>query len=470
MRSINYINDNLEEFFDKILDVFNDGIYITDYHGYTLKVNKTYEKLTGLKGIDLIGKRVTDLEREGVFKSPLNPLIVKTGKPHTSVQLNKMGKKVVISGYPVFKNKQVIFVVTMVRDITGLMNLRDEISDQKELIQKYIEDAKFLRLKEIQKNEVLFKNPRMLQLMELLKRIAKTDANVLILGETGVGKGVFAAKIHEHSSRKDKPFFKVNCATIPENLIESELFGYESGAFTGANVKGKPGYFEMANKGTLFLDEIGELPISMQAKLLGVIQDQEVMRLGSTKVKKVDVRIITATNINLEQAIEKEKFRSDLYYRLRVASLEIPPLRERKEEIDPLVGFFLKKFNLKYKKSINLSNDAIELLKIYPWPGNIREMENLIQGLVITMEKELLDIYDLPNYIIEKARTNTLDQIKLRYGKTSLTKIMEDYEKKVLNDALYKFKNIMAVAENLCIDRSTVFRKLKKYNIKFPST
>jgi PAS domain S-box-containing protein len=466
MKTINISNNDLGSFFDKILDIMHDGIYITDSDGYTLKVNKVYETITGLKQKDLIGKKVTDLEKEGVFESPLNPLVVKTGKSHTFVQLNKMGKKVVISGNPVFdKSGNVVFVVTFVRDVTSLMQLKDEVADQRELIQKYFEETQYLRLRNFEKNEMIVKSSRMLELMELLKRVAKTDANVLILGETGVGKGVFALKLHEYSARREEPFFKVNCATIPDNLIESELFGYEPGAFTGANAKGKPGYFEMANKGTLFLDEIGELPITLQAKLLGVIQDQEVMRIGGNTVKKVDVRIIAATNVNLEKAVLEGKFRSDLYYRLRVATLEIPSLRERLEEIEPLIEFFLNKYNTKYKRKMSVSKEFARLLRAYHWPGNIREMENLIQGLIVTVEKEILDVCDLPPYILESVKKDMIAEVKQNCSKKTLKEIMDDYEKEVLKDALNKFQNVTAVAENLCVDRSTIFRKFKKYNI-----
>jgi len=466
MKSMNNVSNTLDSFFDEILDVLNDGIYITDADGYTLKVNKTYERMTGLKQKELIGKRVTDLEREGVFKSPLNALIVKTGKPQTNVQVNKMGRKVVISGNPVLdKEGNVLYVVTFVRDITGLMQLKDEISSQRELIQRYHAESQYLRSKNLGSKPVVFKSPRMLELIELLKRVAITDANVLILGETGVGKGIFATKVHEYSHRSEEPFFKVNCATIPDNLIESELFGYEPGAFTGANIKGKPGYFEMANKGTLFLDEIGELPSSMQAKLLGVIQDQEVMRLGATTVKKIDVRIVTATNVNLEQVVREGKFRSDLYYRFRVAALEIPPLRERQEEIGLLIELFLTKFNTKYKRKMSFSKEAIQLLNVYHWPGNIREMENLIQGLVVTLEKDVLDLCDLPCYMKESVKKDIVAGVKPDSCKKTLNEIMEDYEKEVLKSSLDKFHNVTAVAESLCIDRSTVFRKFKKYNI-----
>lgn len=466
MKSIKEVNCNLNIFLDEILDVFNDGIYITDSSGYTLKVNKQYETMTGLDRKELIGKYVTDLEKDGVFNSPLNATLVKTGKPYTTVQENKMGRKVVITGNPVFDSSgKVRYVVTFVRDVTALMELKDEVSAQRELIQRYYEEAQFLRSKCMDR-DIVIQSPRMLKLLEILKRVAETDANVLILGETGVGKGVFASKIHEFSNRKNEPFFKLNCATLPDNLIESELFGYEPGSFTGANVKGKPGYFEMANKGTLFLDEISEIPLSMQAKLLGVIQDQEVVRLGSTTPRKIDVRIITATNINLEQAVLEAKFRNDLYYRLRVAVLDIPSLRERREEIAPLVNFFLSKYNKKYRKKINFSKDIIKLFNIYRWPGNIREMENLIQGLIVTTDKEILDLSDLPNYIVENVRKDNLDGMISDIGRKKFNEIMQSYEKEILKEALNKFHNIPAVAKGLDVDKATVYRKLKKYNLK----
>lgn len=458
--------DKLDVFFDEILEVFYDGIYITDSEGYTLKVNSMYEKMTGLTKQELLGRRVTDLEKEGVFESPLNPIIVKTGKKQTSVQVNKKGRRVVINGNPVIdKNGKVAYVVTLVRDITVLSDLREEIACQKDLIQKYHEEAQYLRTKNLAHKRVIVETPQMVKLMELLKRIAQTDAPVLLIGETGVGKDVFATKIHEYSSRKDEPFFKINCATIPDNLLESELFGYDPGAFSGANQKGKPGYFELADKGTLFLDEIGELPFSMQAKLLRVLQDQEVLRLGSTKVKKVDVRIVAATNRNLEQAIKEGRFRSDLYYRLRVTVLDIPPLRERKEEIIPLVHYFLEKFNTKYRKKMYFSQEAIQLLQSYDWPGNVREIENLIQGLIVTQDKEMLDIFDLPCHLINTDKIKMSKVDKTNFGQKNLTDLIDEYEKNLLKNAFDLYHNISILAKVFNVDRSTIFRKLKKYQI-----
>lgn len=451
-------------YFDKILDIFYDGIYITDASGNTIFVNKRYEKLMGLKKEELLGHNVLDLEEEGIFNSPLNPLVVKSGKPHTSVQINKAGRKAVINGHPVFdEDGKVAYVVTYVRDVTVLSQLKDEISAQKDLIQKYYQEAQHLRTKHFGQTNIIIKSPKMLKLMDLLRRIAPTDTTVLILGETGVGKDVFVKKIHEFSPRKNEPFFKINCATIPENLIESELFGYDPGAFSGASAKGKPGYFELADKGTLFLDEIGELPLSMQAKLLRVLQDQEVLRIGSTKVKKVDVRFIAATNRNLNLAIKEGLFRSDLYYRLHVATLEIPPLRERIEEIIALIDYFLGKYNTKYKKKIVFTQEAKQLLKNYKWPGNVREMENLIQGLVVTADKEVLQAYDLPGYLLINQDGIQTDPMNI--GEKSLNEIISQFEKSVLENALNKHGKVSSLAKMFQVDHSTIFRKLKKYGL-----
>lgn len=458
--------NGLFDYFYKILDVFYDGVYITDSIGKSIWVNSMYEKLTGLKKEELLGRLVQDLKKDGIFDIILNPSVVKTGKPQTTVQNNKLGRKIVLNGHPVFDpDGHVAYVVTYARDVTVLSQLKEQISSQAELIEKYHQEAHYLRSTGFSSN-IIIKSPKMVKLMQLLKRIAETDTTVLILGETGVGKDVFARKIQEMSPRNDAPFFKVNCATIPENLIESELFGYDPGAFSGASVKGKPGYFEVADKGTLFLDEIGDLPLTMQSKLLRVLQDQEVLRIGSTKVKKIDVRFIAATNRNLEDAVKEGSFRRDLYYRLRVTVLDLPPLRERKEEIIPLIDIFFDKFNTKYKKTIAFSEKAKQFLQDYKWPGNVREMENLIQGLVVTREKELLDVTDLPNYLLDSENDDKyLLSMSDDTGERSLKEMMDQVEKDLLKKALDTHGSISKVANILKVDRTTIFRKFKKYNI-----
>lgn len=456
----------VEKYFFKILDLLFDGVYITNSRGITIWVNSAYENMTGLKRENLIGRSVIDLMQEGVFNIALNPIIVKTGKPHTAVQIFKSNRKFILNGYPIFNTKgQVAYVVTYVRDVTILSQLKEQISQQAELIEKYHQETSFLREINLHEEDIVIKSPCMFKLMELINRIATTDTTVLILGETGVGKEIFARKIHLLSPRSSGPYFKINCAAIPEHLLESELFGYEPGAFSGAHPKGKPGYFEIADGGTLFLDEIGELSLSIQAKLLRVIQDQEFMRLGSTKVRHVNVRLIAATNQNLEDAVKEGRFRRDLYYRLKVAVIEIPPLRERKEDILPLINHFLKKFNTKYHKNVYFSQEALQLLIDYRWPGNVRELENLIQSLIVTRDKDRIEASDLPNYILDSNDFKERFINNAYQPNKSLAEIIDEFEKELLKKAFQIHGSISAVAKSLQVDRSTIFRKMKKYGL-----
>ena len=450
---------DFDSFCDAILDVLQDGVYITDRAGMTLKINGMYEQLTGLRKEELIGKNVNDLVKEGKYDIALNPEIVRTGQPQSSVQTNHIGKKLILSGYPVFdKFGKVALVVTFARDITRLTQMQEQMSLQQEVLDRFCNEAQYVSKKTVAHSYAEIRNPDMLKLIGLMDVLSKTDATVLILGETGVGKGVAARRIHEKSPRVQKPFFKVDCTTIPENLVESELFGYEGGAFSGAQSKGKPGLFEMANKGTLFLDEIGELSLAAQTKLLRVLQDQEIMRVGSTSVSKVDVRFIAATNRNLLEAVEKGAFRRDLYYRLRVAVLEIPPLRDRKEDINSLAEFFLDRYNHKYKKRVRLSKESAKVLENYKWPGNVREMENFIQSMIVIREDEMVNVSDLPMYMLSDSTCSS------DVG-ASLHEIMADVEKDLLRKALQAKGSVAAVAECYKMDRTTIFRKLKKYSL-----
>ena len=455
----------LEKSIDSILDVLSDGIYITDDKGKTLVVNTMYERLTGLKKEDLVGRGVQDLVQEGVFDVVLNPQIVKTGKSATSVQTTKKGHKLILNGHPIFdEHGHVVLVVTFVRDVTVMSQLREQIASQNNLLEKFRTSVQYMIEEKIQKFPITgFKSREMAQLARLIDKIAATDAAVLILGETGVGKEFFARSIHRAGPRGDKTFFKVDCTTIPENLIESELFGYAAGAFSGANVKGKAGLFEMADHGTLFLDEIGELPLALQVKLLRVLQDQEILPVGATRVRKVDVRIIAATNCDLEKEVEKGRFRSDLYYRLRVAVLNIPPLRERREDIMPLAHYFMGKYAAKYKKDLRFGPGIEAIFLNHRWPGNIREMENLIESQVVTCERSTIEAVDLSGCM----RSECADPKRSLYESLdtqdrSLKDIMQDIEREIINGALQVHGSMAKVADILKVDRSTIFRKLKR--------
>jgi PAS domain S-box-containing protein len=457
--------EQIEKHIDNVLDVLSDGIYISDREGYTLKVNTMYEKLIGLKKEDLIGRRVQDLVKEGVFDVVLNPQIVKTGQPATSVQTTKRGQKLILNGHPIFDEEgQVALVVTFVRDVTVMSQLREQIVSQKKLLEQLRTNVQHINEESIQKFPVNgFKSREMARLSKLVGKIAATDATVLILGETGVGKEFFARSIHRASPRGDKTFFKLDCTTIPENLIESELFGYAAGAFSGASIKGKPGLCEMADQGTLFLDEIGELPLGMQVKLLRLLQDQEIIPIGSTRVKKVDVRIITATNRDLEKEVEQGHFRSDLYYRLRVAVLNIPPLRERPEDIMPLADYFIEKYATKYRKERRFGPDIETVFLGHGWPGNIRELENLIESLVVTCERPSIEAADLSSCMLSDCRDrkrNLFESLDIR--DQSLKEIVRNLEREILQGAIEIHGSMAKVAELLKIDRSTIFRKLRR--------
>ncbi len=453
-------NDLLLKHFERILDALADGVFITDALGTTLKVNRMYEHLTGIKLSEVKGKNVRTLQEEGIFNNVLNPEIVRTGKPVTKAQQLRNGKKVILSGFPVFdENGQLCLVVTFVRDITMIEQLNEQMTEQSQLISHINDQLAYMAHKE-DVGTPIYKSEVMDHVVNLLARLAKTDATILILGETGVGKDVFARFTHERSLRRDKLMLKVDCGGISETLTESEMFGYVPGAFTGASSKGKAGYFEMADSSTVFLDELGELPLTMQTRLLRVLQDGEILRVGSTSPKKVDVRIIAATNRNLAESVEAGTFRRDLYYRLNVATVHIPPLRERSEDIPPLAEHFLNEFTAKYKKSMAFMDVTMEKLARYAWPGNVRELQNLVHSLVVTRTSALLSPRDLPSHISGQSNTDAYYADDVFMTKRPLKEIMADIEKDFLQRAIEIHGSIQKVAEIFQINRSTIFRKL----------
>lgn len=454
------INNNLI----KILNLFHDGIYISDSSGITLLVNEPYERLSGISAANVVGKNVLELKKSGVFSSIVNPEVVKTAETVTSVQ-EVNGRKVVLHGHPVLdENGKVALVVTFVRDITVFSRLKEEIASQKSLVDYYQKQVSILNPEDVFLNDgMVAASSASKKILKSLENIAPSDVTLLILGETGVGKDVLAKRVHRQSLRAHARFLKIDCSAIPENLVESELFGYAPGAFTGARAKGKQGFFERADGGTLFLDEVGELSLSMQTKLLRAIHDQEVIRVGSTSVTKVDVRIIAATNQDLEESVAKGTFRSDLFYRLKVAVVKIPPLRERKDDILPLMMVFLYRFNKKYDKHVKLSSKVENTLINYDWPGNVRELENMIHSSVVKSLKGRISYKDLPNGLATGTqRPETLSSFgSYDIGKRPLKEIIGNIERELINEALTVYKSVSKVAEVLQVDRSTVFRKTR---------
>ena len=446
------------------MDVLSEGVYITDASGKTLYVNRMYEQLTGYKLSEIGGVNVRDLLNHGVFDIALNPEIVKTLKPSTRVQRLKNGKTLVLSGYPVFAGSgRLCLVVTFARDITILKDLNAMVASQKEMLQNTKELQHIYLAKEKQEHNFVLEtsSDAMKGVLDLVDTLAPTDATVLILGETGVGKDVIARLLHERSTRHDKLPIKVDCGGIAESLIESELFGYVPGAFTGASSKGKAGYFEIASGSTIFLDEIGELPMSMQTRLLRVLQDGVIQRVGATAPKKVNVRIIAATNRNLEDCIKDGTFRSDLYYRLNVAAITIPPLRERPGDIDLLANKFLEGYAAKYKKTLAFKDETMEILRRYSWPGNVRQLQNLVHSMVITTKGTKLSPDELPASISGIRQEEKTFSQYLKADGRSYREIMRDVEADFLARAVKQYGSVQKAAEVLQIDRTTIFRKTR---------
>lgn len=456
----------VQDYLEQIWDAFSEGICITNAHGIILHVNKKYEEITGLTKKMVIGLPAYDLVQSGKLDLILNPEVFQKKEQVTKIQSLADGKQLILEGNPVFdKNGNVILCITFLRDDTIFSDMRSRISIQKELLETFQELSTTNMGHSLVNPKKIAFSTIMQQLYTKIAGIAETDATTLILGETGVGKDVVAHRIHNKSLRASKTFIKVDCGSIPENLIETELFGYVAGTFSGANKNGKIGLIEAANEGTLFLDEIGELPMLMQTRLLRFLQDSEIVRVGSTVPKKIDVRIIAATNKNLEKSIANGEFRSDLYYRLKVAVINIPPLREREADIIPLAENFLQFYCNKYHKQLEFSSEAKELLLQYKWPGNVRELENMIQGLIVTCKQKIIKNLDLPlpAHAIRTVQNQQIVQEVPNLQNKTYKEIMKDYENKVLCAAMKQFNNnISKIAKHLQVDRSTVFRKVKE--------
>ncbi len=454
-----------------------DGIFITDKNANVLRINHAYEDITGLKSEDVLGKNMADLVKGKLISHSGSLIVARTKKPVTLQQRFRSGKEALVTSSPIFdKNGTLIMIVTNVRDLTEIYNLKEIVQEKTDAMERLR-----LELAHIQnpaaEQEVIAKDETTLAAMLLANRVAPMDTTVILLGETGVGKEVMARYIYQHSHRVKNSFIKVNCGAIPESLIESELFGYESGAFTGANRSGKIGLFELANKGTLFLDEIGELPKDMQVKLLRALQEQEIMRVGGTKPVKINVRVIAATNRNLEEMVKNGEFREDLYYRLTVFPISIPPLRLRKKDITPLALSFLTKLNQKYNFKKYFSTISIQLLNEYNWPGNIRELKNIVERAIIISSADEIRPEDLhllhQNQPVIMLEEKNIDMKKTEIGSDiqfpiDLQDILTRTEYHYLTAAYQKCGNVRDAAHALGITPSTFVRKRKKYEEAHP--
>jgi PAS domain S-box-containing protein len=439
-----------------------DGLYITDGKANTIRVNTAYERITGLKREDLLGRNMIDLVREGVFDHSVTLDVLEQRHQVTIMQKIKSDKHLLVTGTPIFDDEEKIaLVVTNVRDITLLNDVRDQLEESRRLSSRYYQSLLELEKFQHHLQDLVVKSSSMIQTVRRAIKVAAVEASVLLHGESGVGKSMLARIIHLISPRKERPFIKISCGAIPDSLIESELFGYTKGAFTGASPEGKAGLIEVGHTGTVFLDEVGELTPATQVKLLQVIEDKMFTRLGGTRAISVDVRIIAATNQNLKDLVQKGRFREDLYYRLNVIPIHIPPLRERRDDITALALNRLEKFNRASRCSKRLDPAVMDMLVQYDYPGNVRELINIMERMMIMSEGNLISISDLPGELREQtsAHYDPFDE-----GST-LQEAVRKIEAHVIQGALHRHKSIAMAARALDIHPTTMWRKMLKLGI-----
>lgn len=449
---------------DTIIEAAHDGIMITNCDGIGLRVNRALCRLTGLDSSYYLNQPIDKLYSDGTFKyEAVTMKALREKRSVTAVQRINNGKEVLVTGTPIFNNNGEIFlVVTNVRDIIELQKLQEERNKliANDNVDGDVDD--FIR--QLRKGKLIAESTEMLRVLNVVVRAARAETTILLLGESGVGKEVLAKIIHFSSSRsKQGKFIQINCGAIPENLLESELFGYEYGAFTGAKKGGKPGMFEIADNGTLLLDEIGEMPQPLQVKLLRVLQDQEFYRIGGVKPIKLNVRIIAATNKDLKKLVEQGKFRKDLYYRLNVIPIEIPSLRYRKDDIFPLAMHYLQYFNQKHKTNKTLDARTVAILENYNWPGNVRELMNILERTIILSSGDSIDP-QIINSQLDKQNITEVLPITIR-NIMPLREAQEIIERELLQRALKEKRTVRQAAKTLGISHSTLIRKANQYNL-----
>lgn len=455
-----------------ILNVITDAVFIDDADGICQWCNDACEEMYNIEYDEIVGRHVEDLEKSGIFTPSVTRKVLEEKREITIIHENRFGRRLLTTGSPVFVpmtsgewvaagegrySRTIAFVLTTSRDITQISTVQEQPDTPGSALLK----ARNLDVPEdIDTSFIVSESEAMHNVMALTKKLASVNTTVLITGESGVGKGLIARQLHEEGVRWKKPFVTVNCGAIPDNLIESELFGYVAGAFTGSRADGKQGLFEAAQDGTIFLDEISELPLNLQVKLLQVIQERQITPVGGTRPIPVDVRIISATNRNLEELVKEGRFREDLYYRLNVVPINVPALRERPADIIPLIQMNIARCNRELGETKSISPVALSILLKYPWPGNIRELQNIIERLVITTSHNVITEDDIFIFIKEAAEDN-----QINYADTSLAAALERAEKEILSRALENYKSTRAIARVLKVSQPTIVRKLNKYGL-----
>ncbi|MFC0272984.1 sigma-54 interaction domain-containing protein [Metabacillus herbersteinensis] len=446
---------NNEVLLDSIFESVYDGVVIVDSNGDIRYMSDNYCRFLKVEQSKVIGEHVTN-----VIENTRMHLVVQTGKEEMTDLQFLRGDYVIANRIPILKNKKIIAAIGTIifRDLEEWKKMNSHIKGMLSELNFYRNEWKEINGSKYSLHDMVGNSQKITELKEQVLKISSGDISVLIRGESGTGKEIIAHSIHLLSDRSEKRFVKVNCGSIPEHLLESELFGYEEGAFTGAKKGGKIGKFQFADGGTIFLDEVGDMPQHMQTKLLRVLQEKEYEPVGSLQSKEIDVRVITATNRPLEKMIENKLFREDLFYRINAVQLFLPPLRERREDISILVKHFLKKASTRIRKRVtSFQPEVISIMEQYDWPGNIRELENVIDACIHLSDNEVIETDTLPEYL----RTQTW-----KVEERSLREIVEETEKKVIERVLKRvnFDKIKA-AKALGMGKSSLYEKIKKYQI-----
>jgi transcriptional regulator with PAS, ATPase and Fis domain len=458
---IEYIK-NLNRDLHAILSSIYDEILVVNAKGELIRYSENViEDFWHMDLKELIGKNILELEAEGLFEPSVTRLVIEKGKKVSVVQETRTGRKILAVGNPVFNEKNELDrIIIASRDITETTRLKSELKEIKHLSEQYKKELEDLISKDHFVKKLIYRSQKMEKVVNQVKKIAGFSSTVLLTGESGVGKEVIAQAIHQFGKRFHKPFLKINCGAIPENLLESELFGYAKGAFTGADKNGREGYFKQADEGILLLDEIGEMPMHLQVKLLRVLQEQEFVPIGGTTPIKVDVQIIAATNKKLEKMVEERTFREDLFYRLNVIPIFIPPLRERTEDISQLAFHFLQQLNKKYDRNYHLTPDAINVLEYYSWPGNVRELQNIIERIVVTADHQAIDAEFVSQFLSLGYEYKKLKPVITRV--IPMQEALEDIEEQLIILAMNQYKTTTKAAKALGISQSSVSRKFQK--------
>lgn len=460
MLNIKINSMNYQGMLEAVLLAAQDAISVVNEKGEHILVNPAYTKITGLDPDDVLGKNALFDIEEG---ESLHMKVLASKKPveNTKLKIRPSGKTVVAQAAPIIVKGEMRGSVAVLHDISGIKDLTDKLEEAekklRELSYKY------------KPEDIIGESNSIKEVKKLIEKAAKVPATVLLKGESGTGKELFANSIHAQSSRSHNNFVRVNCAALTDSLLESELFGYVEGSFTGALRGGKKGLFEEADKGTIFLDEISEISLNTQAKLLRVLQEKEIMPVGSNKNIPIDVRVIAATNADLVKSIREGKFREDLFYRLSILPINIPPLRERKEDIPLLTKSFIAKFNDEYGRNIvDISSDALKVLMSHEWPGNVRELENTIGRSIIYMNinERVIEASHLPQLYTNQIQMNETSVVSINEEVTTLDNVLNKAESDYIKNIYMKFnKNKTQTAKVLGISLRSLYYKMEKYNI-----